>query len=358
MPRAEPHLPPFFPIVWAFDITASRASGERILVTGKEPVLGSEFQLERDAYSLYLSSVKSKFGQKGTGLTSPHIRFANAVTDGELLDFVREFGPVAAAEIDRVEPPDYEEVSLAELPTRRTLVSATENLASLRTERGIFAAALGLLDEVRRGRTQARVAAVRGYLSEIANGIWDWPDQWRNENRWRVEHSAGPTAWRFDPNIRDQIWRMTFAAEWERPNAPMRDHSSDSETYQLEVIKHALQGGRVSHYEAGRQVLCDLINSFPAEVGWFGDHAAETLPFDAIRFGIRPCLYLILKREFLWGRGTLVCRNDRCNQFFVSERAGQVFCCEDCSRKYRQRDYWARVGSKKRRRRRRKERAA
>jgi hypothetical protein len=354
MLTTEP-LPPYFPIVWAFDVTAHQTSDERIVVTGKVPVLGSEFQLERDAYRRYLSSVKSKFGQKGTGLTSPHIKFANAVTDDKLLDFVREFGPVAATEITEVDPPGYEEVPLSALPARRTLVSATETLVSLRRERRIFAAALGLLGELKRGKAHAQPAAIRDYVSEIAKGIWYWPDQWSNENKWRVEHSAGPTAWSFDSDDRDHISRMEFTAEWKRPCARRREDYPDRESYQFEVFKHAIHRLRTSPYDAGQQVLCDLVNSFPAKIECFGDHPAETLPVGAIRFGIRPCLYLILKREFLWGRGTLVCRNDRCNQFFISERAGQVFCGEDCSREYRQRDYWVRVGSKKRRRRRRRE---
>src|ERR1039458_8956698 len=92
---------PYLPTTWASDITAEPWSREELLVTGKLPIVDSDLQRSRDAFLRYLSSVKLEFGQKGSGLPSPHRSFANAVSDEALVDFVSEFGPVAAREVDR-----------------------------------------------------------------------------------------------------------------------------------------------------------------------------------------------------------------------------------------------------------------
>jgi hypothetical protein len=63
-----------------------------------------------------------------------------------------------------------------------------------------------------------------------------------------------------------------------------------------------------------------------------------------IRFGIRPLLYSLLRREFLYPRGLKVCANIMCRNLFEVERAGQQFCDELCSRRERQRQYWQNQG--------------
>src|SRR5205807_2312726 len=79
--------------------------------------------------------------------------------------------------------------------------------------------------------------------------------------------------------------------------------------------------------DVGQAVLCKLINAFPTEVlTYHDDHPVDTLPLFSLRFGIRPALYVILKTEYLGRGGAMICANDRCGQFFVSERAGQRYC--------------------------------
>lgn len=106
-------------------------------------------------------------------------------------------------------------------------------------------------------------------------------------------------------------------------------------------------------YDAGHLVLCQLINAFDTEVCYFADRAVEALPYDSLRFGVRPALYQILKHMYLGRVGAQVCRNDRCRQFFESKREGQVYCSIECSQRYRQRQYWTTTGSVRRNKRRR-----
>lgn len=345
---------PYFQNVWGFDIGVQRLEGDRILVTGKRPILEAEVQDRLDPYLVYLASVKSMFGQERTGLNSPHIRFANATTDEALIDFVEDFGPFAPSEIEEIEPDWSEQVPLSELAGRRTSVRAIEDLATLRRERRIYAAALGLIGELRGGKAKSRIAVLRNYIAVIADGVYYWPEQWSIEKKWRERVTQGEIAWYFDSNRYDRIRWMKCAADWDRPRPPRREDYSDGNSYLHHRALHALQGLRTTPYQAGQHVLCELINSFLTGVECVGDHPVESLPCGAGRFAIRPGLYLILKREFLWGGGAIICRNDRCNQFFVSQRSGQVFCSPDCSSRYRQRRYWAARGSHLRKSRRRK----
>src|SRR5665811_763693 len=111
----RPAVSGYLPTTWASDITAEPLSLEELFVTGKLPMLESDLQPSRDPFRRYLASVKSEFGQKGTGLPSPHITFANAVSDDALTSFVSEFGPVAAKDVVEVEPTQPEGMSLEDL---------------------------------------------------------------------------------------------------------------------------------------------------------------------------------------------------------------------------------------------------
>jgi hypothetical protein len=145
------HPFPYFPLVWGFDLAVEPLGGNQILVKGKVPVLDADFRRGRDLYSGYLSSVKTEFGQKSSSRRSPHITFANATTDQELLDFVLEYGPIAPISIKEIEPDVPADGSLQSLADNRDERWATEDFSSLRRERQIYGSALGLMSELRRG---------------------------------------------------------------------------------------------------------------------------------------------------------------------------------------------------------------
>jgi len=218
---------------------------------------------------------------------------------------------------------------------RRSAIGALEDLPALRRERSIYAAALKLVIELRQGEDRASITTIRQHVSEIVEGVWYWPDQWEREKKWLTENFSGAPAWHFDASRRAGflMWQGYTTRQGTSPFGPPRP------------------------YKAAHSVLCGLINTFRTEVDHFADTPVEALPFGSLRFGVRPVLYLILRHEYLWRGGAVVCGNDRCGRFFVRERAGARFCSEDCSRQYRQRKYWAKTGAKKRRRRQAKQRS-
>ena len=344
----------YLPVTWASNI-AVRPQADRLFVVGKLPVSDSEIENSRDPYFRYITSVKSQFAQKQTGRNSPHIRFANALDDESLTAFVREFGPVVPSEVSIHEPPDPEQVLLEEPACTdwHSTITAVQTLATLRTEQRTYAAALRLMIELKRGRDKSALSAILQHVSTIADGVWYWPEQCEAERAWLQERYLGSTTWHFDTGNRDSFSRWKYDVEsWVQTPAPQRDAYPDSTSYSRACKLHVFDPRPRAH-DVGHAVLCKLINTFRTEVlNNYDDHPVDALPQSSLRFGIRPALYMILKKEYLGRGGAMICGNDRCGQFFVSERVGQRYCSAGCSQQYRQRVYWIRTGAKKRKRRR------
>ena len=178
----------YSPLTWASDIFVE-AWDDRLFVAGKLPLRDSDVQPDRDAYLGYISSVQWKFGEKRTGGKSPHIRFAKCgIAPEKLIGFVREFGPVAAAAVEIVDPA-YED-DCADL---RSTIAAFQNLDTLRREQSIYIAAFKLMGELRKGRRDAAITAIRQHVAEIVDGVRYWPDQWEMERKWRASRYYGGT---------------------------------------------------------------------------------------------------------------------------------------------------------------------
>jgi hypothetical protein len=347
----------YLPVTWASAI-AVRRQADRLLVTGKLPITDSDIENSADPYFRYITSVKSEFAQKQTGRNSPHIRFANALDDESLTAFVREFGPVVPSEVSIHEPPDFELAPLEEQERTdlHSTVAAVQTLATLRTEQRTYAAALRLMIELKRGRDRSAASAILQHVTTIAEGVCYWPDQCDGERAWRQEQFFEPPTWHFDTGDRHLFSGWKSDVEWwvryEQTPAPKRDAYPDSDSYLRAYVRHVFHL-RPGAHDVGHGVLCKLVNTFRTEVvNYHDDHPVDALPLFSLRFGIRPALYVILKMEYLGHGGAMICGNDRCGEFFVSERAGQRYCSADCSQRYRQREYWVRTGAKKRKRRR------
>jgi hypothetical protein len=97
----------------------------------------------------------------------------------------------------------------------------------------------------------------------------------------------------------------------------------------------------------GRIVICELVNAFRS-VAFPNPHEMHGY----IRFGIRPLLYNLLRRQFFNPRDLASCKNTVCRNFFSIERLGQEYCSEICSRQQRQRDYWKKKGDRLRKKKR------
>jgi hypothetical protein len=243
-------------------------------------------------------------GQK-TRTQSPEVYFANADTDRKLIAFVRRFGPVVAREcsilIDKKAGEPY-------LPLR---LIAHQDMQELKNEQAIYRAALGLVMQL--GQQDYDYMSGQQLMKTIAINIKDWPRQWERERSLRG----------FEP-----AWKLT-AESLER----------------IESLS-VLPPDRFPDKFSGRIVTCELLNAFRLIV-----FPNPLEMHSSIKFGIRPLLYSILRRQFVYPRSFAICANTECRNFFNIERSGQNFCSPECSLHHRQRIYWQEQGKKLRKKR-------
>ena len=289
--------------------------GTELTVTAGRPAYQSE-NLTCDLMRQYSESRKNRsIGKQRTGKDSPHIRFANADSDDELIEFIRSFGPVVCttsimrASMDPKSSPKGtgdEPVGL--------LLKARQNFQELRNEQKIYRAALSLIVQLAKEEIYYDREDAKKQIAEIARGVKKWPHQWQREKKGRDKDPL----WRIREKSIQRIVRLARS----KP-APLLAPQLDA-----------------------RIVLCEILNVFPL--------LAFPNPLEMhsyIRFGIRPLLYNVLRREFLQPRDTGACANTHCREFFEIERKGQRFCDEVCSRQQRQREYWKTAGKTLRRKR-------
>jgi hypothetical protein len=246
--------------------------------------------------------------QRATG-DSPEILFANADTDDKLVAFVRRFGPVVAKQAyTNFERP---EKGLPE-PRFPPRLYAVQDLRELRNEHLIFRSALTLMMQLT--ESPFDFLSARRLIGEIASRIIDWPKQWERE---RVQRKRDPF-WNLSADVLPRIKQLAAA----KPDC---------------LLPPALDG---------RVVLCELVNCFRPIV-----FPNPTEMHASIKYGIRPLLYAILRRQFISPREVSACANSQCRNFFNIDRTGQQYCCTECSIHQRQRTYWSKRGKKLRKKR-------
>lgn len=344
-------------------------------------------------------------GRQRTGTQSPEMRFANADTDEKLIAFVRRFGPVVAKEVKDTRLIPDEELGEPCLPGR---LIAQQDMQELRNEQAVFRAALALImhldkethdyvsvqqlmqaidlkmtEELKHSKLKYDFALVPQLMKIIAQQLGQ-----ANHGNLSVRHLMNIIA----ANIREQIdepnyvsaqqlmkfvtasikehWRQPiydyFSAqklikiiaanikEWPRQWAreksmrgfePAWKLAADS-LNRIESLSSAHRDVVLPDELTGRIVICELLNSFPSTV-----FPNPLEMHNSIKFGIRPLLYSMLRRQFIYPRGFSICPNSECRNFFNIERAGQQFCSPECSRHHRQRVYWQKRGIKLRKKR-------
>ncbi len=183
----------------------------------------------------------------------------------------------------------------ADDPPPQRLMRVWQDLLELRSEQRIYKAALGLVAELAKKEPEFDIESTKAQEAVIARGIRQWPRQW---NREKKERGKNP------------LWRVR--ADSIRRIAALAKSGPD-----------LLLPPQVD----ARIVICELVNMFPSLAF---PNPPEMHSY--IRFGIRPLLYGILRREFLQSRDLGDCANTQCRAFFEVERAGQRFCDEGCSR--------------------------
>lgn len=280
-----------------------KVSGEHLTVTAAMPMYEAGNQ-PCDLIRQYETVRRNRsIGKQRTGKDSPHICFANASCDDELIDFVRRFGPVVGTNVTYTSKLTKNQVII--------LLKASQDLGELRDEQRTYKAVLSLILELAKPDAVFDFGFAQARIVDIATGVRAWPHQWERE---RKERGANP-GWRPSEH---SIQRITALAD-SKPDFHLPPKVDT------------------------RIVICEVLNVFP---GRFCPNLVEM--HSGLRFGIRPLLYAVLGREFLYHRDSGVCANTHCRQFFEIERAGQQYCDEECSRRQRQREYWRKEGKGRR----------
>jgi hypothetical protein len=286
--------------------------GEELEITAAMPEYMSETR-SCDLLQQYGIARKNRsIGKQRAGKDSPHIRFANADSDDDLIDFVRDFGPVVSMNwrILPYQPPSGSDCA-GHAPL---LMRVRQDLKELRSEQRIYKAALSLVSELAKKETEFDIDSAKERMGEIVRGIRDWPRQWNREKKARGNNP---------------LWRVRSGS--------------------IRRIAGLAKSGRdplLPPQLDARIVICELVNVFPSLAF---PNPPEMHSY--ICFGIRPLLYSVIRREFLQPRDVGICANTQCRAFFEVERAGQRFCDDQCSRRQRQRENWQTHGKTARKKR-------
>jgi hypothetical protein len=320
---------PSFP--WGKDICVDARSDELVIST---VVLAGEENRKtaRDPLRDYRRAVSSFGPQKREGKNSPHIQFANAGSDHELIRFVQRYGPVVVCALKTEKRAIHSDHPL-DSGTSETLLIARQGLAELRNERQVYRSVLTLVSELAR-RKKSNILAIQRCIHEIAEKASNWPNQWQRERQLRDQGHLPQPKWFF---AQDNLRKLELYRYW--ATRQRSDHP-------LSVAF----GPPSDPIHLGHLVVCELVNAFSPTVYVWGDTPVEA-PDTDLTGGIRPVLYHILRREYLRGSGIGICRNTHCRELFEIERDGQEFCGDVCSRHQRQREYWKKRGNKLRKRR-------
>ncbi len=329
---------PYPNFVWAKDISVT-VCGDELEVSGTIVLDEEEGRAAPDFLREYRQAISRYGGQKRQGKSSPHIQFANAETDEELIKFVQRFGPIIVSSLRTEERPtpyviDVPGVVHYEHSVDRTVLVARQVLAELRSEHRAYRAALNLVAELQRNK-DADTHKIAENVSAIVTNISKWPEQWERERQLRNGGLgfASQPAWLFQQENLEHLETYEYYASRERTGDP----------WERAVVMDPIT--------AGHHSICELVNAFSSQVYPWGKTPIEAPHWD-LTGGIRPVLYYILRREYLLKTRTVgICRNTDCRQLFEIERFGQEFCSEECSRLQRQREYWKKRGKNLRKRR-------
>src|SRR3954466_3589101 len=107
------------PLVWARNIRV-KSVGEELEGTGTAPVTEPESFGASDFLRDYRHAIRRHGPQKREGKNSPHVRFANAERDEDLINFVSRFGPVVVSSLRIEEREAF--VGTFEIPGSDTLL--------------------------------------------------------------------------------------------------------------------------------------------------------------------------------------------------------------------------------------------
>jgi hypothetical protein len=322
-------LPLAFPI-WAQNIKVRR-SGRDLIVSGES----AEFEAVPAGYLQQMGHedlLRTYRTATESGKRPPHLQFANATSDDQLLAFVNRYGPVAAKR--------------AHYDATDQTVNAVQNIRVLRREQKILSCAVRLW-----GALAAATALVE-QMNLLQSGITRQLEHRDRSGEAVARARHAKIANEHRPHFQGIYETVAELGELTRPNPKREDDQTfpwgDSSLDSTFLVRHALKKG---DYERaawfGHRVLCLLLDKFPCRLLFERGRVME-LP-EQTPFGIRPALYFMLRSDYQRGREIQICQRTECGQSFVVERAGGKYCSPRCSKLQRQRDYWAETGTARRR---------
>jgi hypothetical protein len=311
------------PLRWGANLRVQRVRDD-LFVTGTVILKPDQQGQSKDVWECYRAFPRDWSADRAS--QAPHIEFANADTDDKLVGFVERFGPVVAS--------SYTESTFD--------IAAIQDMNELRDEQIIYSSAFRLLSELQRHDDPSQ-DRIMSDVRKIVAKLRTWPNQWKRELRLRDPLDP---QWNFQQINFELIENHSTGVE----AALNRPAPATPEEAAVEVFMSA----GCDPVTLAQHVLCGLINAFPTKIQPTHQRRAIEWPEPDLSYGIRPVLYLILRRTWLMG-SVGVCANERCRRLFEIDR--KPYCSDECSQHERQRRYWEEKGSARRRKRKRQQKA-
>jgi hypothetical protein len=262
--------------------------------------------------------------------SAPHIEFSNARTDDELVAFISRYGPIWS---EHTIPTPSKDASDDELsPYEEETVTRLQSLEQARRDQAVFSDLVRLVAALApEGSKKPRRAARNEKLEELLMGPEEGP------LLKALRHCASSLV---------SSGKSIGLKHWSGSASSL----VSAGTVALSRSEVTLRLAREAH-----ETICDYLNRNIFHLVPFFDSTAKVwrtalLP-NVSSHGIRPALYLMLREDYARGRQLGICGRQKCASAFLVKRLGQRYCCDDCSRKQRQKDYYQRKGKFTRRKR-------
>ena len=266
-----------------------------------------------------------------------HLQFAN-LQPGELLDYVRKYGPINGKLQHKVRSRDGREI------TGKEVVYVIQDLDALAREQQLFCCAVKMLSLLQaKSMEPCKMARL---ISRVG----------------RLYPKISPREKRAVLHIKTTAWVLPFAdvpdltiprkfdgplgAERSRAEATRRRLILGGATRTMLAqarIKDRAEAFAQTTVSAGHGVLCKLFNRFPLEMFPSTDGAIELPKYDPA--GILPILYFLLRRDYR-ERHYLIKICPVCAETFKSERGDSLCCDRTCYKRYNDRARYLRKKTK------------
>lgn len=279
------------------------------------------------------SEVLIEFLSRKDGNKPVHLQFANARSDGSLIEFVKKYGPVWG----KVESkhPSFEG---KHRKTGYEDLAVKQAFDALRREQQLFRLAVRLLRELHPKRqNRSTIMAIAGQIGDF------YPTKTIEEKKKKARLPflrlgfvmAEPSI--MSPSKEQKDWPQRLTLERLRYDSVLEGSKRTREGRERRGSQEAsLNYHAVS---AAHGILCDLFNRFPLQMRPCAEGAIELPSYE--REGILPVLYFLLRRDYR-DRHYLIKMCKECGSAFKPERGDPDLCKRECYKRYNDRDRYMR----------------